>query len=132
MLESRLRDAQCRDSLQDIRNKIQTLHHLRQYKKANVRHQGPNTRARSELDRHAAKRDRAVEKYRRARRAKLALDGAGEWETVLRELRDEDIRGGDAKRGRRRQQTQPKEEAQHHRKRARRGPQEDLLDLECI
>lgn len=92
-LESRLREAQCRDALQDIRNKLHTLHHLYQFKKGNVRHQGPNTRARSELDQHAQKRDRAVAKYRRARSAKLALDGPGEWELVLRELRDEDIRG---------------------------------------
>lgn len=92
-LESRLREAQCRDSLQDVRNKIHTLHHLYRFKKRNVRHQGPNMRAWSELDQHALKRDRAVEKYRRARRAKLALDGPGEWETILRDLRDEDVRG---------------------------------------
>lgn len=35
---------------------------------------------------------RLVEKYRMARRAKLELDGPGDWEQVFRELRNEDVR----------------------------------------
>ena len=50
---------------------------LYKYKKKNVRHQGANTRARADLTKQEGRRDRATERYRRARKAKLALVGPG-------------------------------------------------------
>lgn len=91
-MERRLREAQCRDALQDIRNKLHTIDHLYRYKKLNVRHQGPNTRARSDIAGQDKRKLQAVQKYRRARQAKLALSGHGAWETELRVLNDNDIR----------------------------------------
>ncbi len=91
-IEERLREAQCYDALQDLRNKLYALAHLHKYKKANVRHQGPNTRARADISKQEERRDYAAATYRRARRAKLALSGPGDWERTLRELRDDDIR----------------------------------------
>ncbi|OSC99710.1 hypothetical protein PYCCODRAFT_1372594 [Trametes coccinea BRFM310] len=93
MMEKRLRIAQCRDSLQDVRNKLHTLDHLYKYKKANVRHQAPNTRAIEGLGQQWARCNRAVARYRRARRSRLALDGPGGWESEFRVLHDEDVRG---------------------------------------
>ncbi|KAH9899133.1 hypothetical protein C8Q73DRAFT_639748 [Cubamyces lactineus] len=92
-LELRLREAQCRDSLQDVRNKLHTLDHLYKYKRANVRNQGPNTRAQAELAQQRVRRDRAAARYRRARQARLNLEGPGAWELEFQVLRDEDVRG---------------------------------------
>ncbi|RDX40319.1 hypothetical protein OH76DRAFT_1459536 [Lentinus brumalis] len=92
-IEARLREGQCRDALQNVRNKLHTLSHLYLYKKTHVRHQGASTRARSEISAQDVRKGRAVAKYRRARRAKLALSGRGAWEVELRVLEDEDVRG---------------------------------------
>ncbi len=91
-IEARLREAQCRDALQDLRNKLHSLAHLYKYKKTNVRHQGANTRARADLNKQEERKLRAAECYRRARRAKLALSGSGSWENELQPLLDGDIR----------------------------------------
>ena len=91
-IEGRLREAQCRDALQTIRNKLHVLSNLYQYKSKNVRHQGANTRARSDISRQEARKDRAVTEYRRARRAKFSLSGPGDWERELAVLHDGDIR----------------------------------------
>ncbi|KAI9069581.1 hypothetical protein FKP32DRAFT_1608330 [Trametes sanguinea] len=91
-MEAHLREAQCRDALHDLRNKLHVIDHLYRYKQTNVRHQGPNTRVRADLASQDLKKDRAAEKYRHARRAKLALSGPGAWELELRVLEDHDIR----------------------------------------
>ena len=91
-LESRYREAMCREALQDVRNKLHSLAYLYRYKKVNIRHQGPSTRARADLAKHEGRKQRAIERYRRSRRAKLALCGPGAWENELQELRDGDIR----------------------------------------
>lgn len=59
-VEARLREAQCRDALQDLRNQLHTLNHLFLYKKTHVRHQGSNTRARQEIATQDVCKDRAV------------------------------------------------------------------------
>ena len=92
-IETRLREGQCRDALQDLRSKLHTIHQLYSYKKLNVRNQGPNTRARAGIAHQDAGKSRAVKRYRRARCAKFALSGPGEWELELRVLEDRDIRG---------------------------------------
>ncbi|KAH9848497.1 hypothetical protein C2E23DRAFT_739298 [Lenzites betulinus] len=91
-MEMQLRDAQCRDSLQDLRNQLHVKQRLFTYKKLHVRHQGPNTRARADLAAQEARIRGAAAKYRRARSALLSLRGAGEWETEFRVLADKDIR----------------------------------------
>lgn len=91
-VEQRLREAQCRDALQTLRNKLHTLSQLYAYKTKNVRHQGANTRARSDISKQEARKQQAVEEYRRARRAKYALSGPGAWETELKVLADDDVR----------------------------------------
>ena len=91
-LESRLRTAQCNDALEDLRNKLHGLAHLYQHKKKNVRHQGANTRSRTYISKQEGYKNRAVEKYRHARRALLALVGPGDWELRLQVLHDDDIR----------------------------------------
>ncbi|KAI9067504.1 hypothetical protein FKP32DRAFT_1563686 [Trametes sanguinea] len=92
-IEGRLREAQCRDALQDLRNKLHTIHQLYHYKKLNVRNQGPSTRARAGIAHQDAGKTRAVRKYRRARQAKLSLSGPGAWESELQLLEDHHIRG---------------------------------------
>ena len=90
--ESRVREPQARDALQDLRRQFHTIAHLLSYKQREARHQGANTRARAEIAKHEKRKERAVERYRRARSALLALRGSGNWERELRELRDDDIR----------------------------------------
>lgn len=92
-IEARLREAQCHDALEDLRIKLHIINHLYRYKQTNVHHQGPNTRVRGDLASQDERKTRAVEKYRRAQRAKLALSGPGEWETKYRVLEDRDVRG---------------------------------------
>ena len=123
-LELRLRAAQCRDSLQDVRNKLHTLDHLYRYKKANVRNQGPNTRAQAELAQQRVRRDRAAARYRRARRARLSLEGPGAWELEFQVLHDEDVRGvGD---------DEPQSVLQRQRQSASSGPGEGRKKMSWI
>ena len=90
--ESRVREPQARDALQDLRRQLHTIAHLVSYKQREARHQGANTRARAEIAKHEKRKERAVERYRRARSALLALRGSGDWERELCVLRDEDVR----------------------------------------
>ncbi|KAI9058883.1 hypothetical protein FKP32DRAFT_1606369 [Trametes sanguinea] len=90
---ARLREAQCRDALQDLRNKLHTINQLYRYKKLNVRNQAPNTRARSSIAQQDTRKDRAVRKYRHAHCAKLALSGPGDWQRELQVLEDHHVRG---------------------------------------
>ncbi|KAH9899376.1 hypothetical protein C8Q73DRAFT_638342, partial [Cubamyces lactineus] len=123
-LELRLRAAQCRDSLQDVRNKLHTLDHLYRYKKANVRNQGPNTRAQAELAQQRVRRDRAAARYRRARQARLSLEGPGAWELEFQVLHDEDVRGvGD---------DEPQSVLQRQRQSASSGPGEGRKKMSWI
>lgn len=66
---------------------------LVQYKRYEVRHVGPNTRCNELIKNHENRLNQVAEKYRRARKAILALVGRGGWENELRELKAEDLRG---------------------------------------
>ena len=90
--ESRVREPQARDALQSIRRQLHTIAHLMNYKQRHVRHQGASTRARADIGKHDSRKQRAVERYRRARGALLALRGNGHWEHELAVLHDEDVR----------------------------------------
>ncbi len=115
-IEARLRDAQCRDALQDLRNQLHAQHRLWTLKKLHVRYQGPNTCARTDIGDQGVRVQRAAQKYRRARRAKLALVGPGPWEGEFRVLLDGDIRAV--------QDDDPDAVAERARKRKRPGPSE--------
>ena len=62
------------------------------YKAQNVRHQAPNTRARTKIDGNETKIIAAAEKYRAARCAKIALSGEGDWTREWRPLARTDVR----------------------------------------
>lgn len=91
-IESRLRTAQCYDSLDDVRYVMRVKARMVQFKNQNVRGQREGIRSRAVVDRVHEKAMTAVRRYRRSRQAKLTLDGPGEWEKSLRDLRDEDVR----------------------------------------
>ncbi|KAF7374458.1 hypothetical protein MSAN_00329900 [Mycena sanguinolenta] len=71
--EARLRDAQCGESLDQIRHGLIVKKRLHTYKTRNARHQHQNTRSRGLLDTHQRKIDVAAATYRHARRARIAL-----------------------------------------------------------
>jgi len=63
------------------------------FKNKNARGQREGLRSRTVIDRVFERARVAAERYRVARRAKLGLSGAGDWEDMLRVLEDGDIRG---------------------------------------
>ncbi len=91
-LEERLRDAQMRNSLDKLRIQLHIQARLINFKRRNVRHQRPNTRARKRLDVNDVKVHAFAEKYRAARLAKLRLSSGGNWENTWRPLMDGDTR----------------------------------------
>jgi len=92
-IENRIRTAHCYDSLDAIRHTLNVKSRLVEFKNRNVRGQRDGTRSRTVIDRVHDRAKVAAEKYRVARRAKLALVGPGDWEEVLQVLNDGDIRG---------------------------------------
>ncbi|THV01339.1 hypothetical protein K435DRAFT_853897 [Dendrothele bispora CBS 962.96] len=88
-MEIQFRDAQLNESLNLLRNSILVKQRLLRYKKTNARHQGPNTRSRTHINRQDKKIQRAAATYRAAWNAKLALhDGKlelMEWNKLLDE-----------------------------------------------
>lgn len=96
-IERRLRFAQATDALSDLCQRICVRSHLLRYKKNQVSGQQQSTRANALLRTAENKIKTAAERYRRARKAHLALlDGASNEDTAhLRELKDGDIRALD-------------------------------------
>ncbi|KAF7799450.1 hypothetical protein EIP86_010685 [Pleurotus ostreatoroseus] len=95
--ELQMRVAQCNDSLNSIRTKIQMRTGLHQYKRINVRHQGPNTRARGLMESLERRIRQGADKYRAAREALFSLTGGGgDWDVLYKdkylELKSEDLR----------------------------------------
>ncbi|KAJ7475064.1 hypothetical protein B0H11DRAFT_1728060 [Mycena galericulata] len=74
-IETRLRDAQCRSALDEIRNALHVKSRFRTYKGGQVRHQGATTRARNLMNRNDRKIRIHAEKYIAAREAKRRLVG---------------------------------------------------------
>ncbi|KAL1743885.1 hypothetical protein HDZ31DRAFT_39981, partial [Schizophyllum fasciatum] len=77
-LERRLREAQCRSSLDGMRNLLIVKSRLLTYKNVNTRHQAPSTRARATLKKNDQKIQRQARKYVAAHTAllRLAADNA--------------------------------------------------------
>ena len=91
-MESRLRDAQLRASLDALRVHLHIKSGQLKSKTKNVRKQRENTRARGKIDLNEQKVIAAAEKYRAAWRAKKALCGMGPWAQEWRELKHSDVR----------------------------------------
>ncbi|KDR65407.1 hypothetical protein GALMADRAFT_148720 [Galerina marginata CBS 339.88] len=92
-IEERLRDAQCSDSLEKIQRILKVKSRMIYFKNKNLRGQRDGTRSRTVIDRVHEKARHAADRYRSARRGKLALTGPGKWEETFRVLEDGDIRG---------------------------------------
>lgn len=91
-IESKLREAQCSSSLHGLRHVLRIKTRMIYFKNKNVRGQKEGTRSRAVIDRVHKRAIRLVHKYRVARRAKMELDGPGDWERMFQELRNEDVR----------------------------------------
>ena len=85
-IELRLREGQLQESLEKIRLQLHVKTRLIGDKQRNARGQRPNTRAITKINTNEAKIIAFAEKYRAARRARLVLEGNGEWEDEFREL----------------------------------------------
>jgi hypothetical protein len=93
--EWELRHAQALDALNEVRSHLRLRSHMYIYKDRNVRGQAASTRAQALIDGVELRKQASVEKYRRARKALLALshrlDKSG-WEICLPQLSDSDVR----------------------------------------
>lgn len=89
--EEELREAECLDGLEMIRNAQRTLRAFYAYRDQNIRGQAALTRAGSTVERQIERSKFAEEKYRRARKALLRLRGPGIWESRLRPLENADV-----------------------------------------
>ena len=94
-MEAELWIGQCRDSLAQLRTKLNAQARLLKHKYINVRHQAPNTRAQTLLKRVNAKIETITAKYRHAFTMLQALDshGESEWRSEFFELGNQDVRG---------------------------------------
>ncbi|KAH8089855.1 hypothetical protein BXZ70DRAFT_909950 [Cristinia sonorae] len=94
-LETKLRRAQMEDSLANLRHWRRTMEKVKEFKNLNVRGTGnkANTRIRGAYSRFNVKALLAVERYRAARSALLALDPDGDWQGRFKILRDSDNKG---------------------------------------
>ena len=94
-METELRTGQCRDSLAQLRTKLNALARLLKYKYVHVRHQAPNTRSRVSLSRINTKITALAAKYRHAFAALQVLDPheTSGWRSDFLELRSQDVRG---------------------------------------
>ena len=90
-IEINLREAQCHDILDKIRNVQRGRLAFIGFRNRNVRGQNPNTRAKDTLDRLEDKTKSLAVKYRNSRKALLELLGPGDWEKSLRILRNGDL-----------------------------------------
>ncbi|KAJ6480009.1 hypothetical protein C8R47DRAFT_983149 [Mycena vitilis] len=93
--EYRLRVGQAHEALHDIRRQLLVRSHLYKYKDKNVRGVRQNMRSKDKIDALNDKIRRAATQYRVARLALVSLGralGEDEWETTLKELKQEDIR----------------------------------------
>ena len=91
-MEAQLRYAQLIDTLSGLRRALSVVAELMRYKYKEARGVGMNTHAQSLIDTAQKKVQECVATYRRSRSAYLALSGPGEWEKILRELCDGDVR----------------------------------------
>ncbi|KZP05467.1 hypothetical protein FIBSPDRAFT_699250, partial [Athelia psychrophila] len=92
-VEARVRQALACDNLHDLRHHLLTRTYLNKWRVKNVSGQRTSTRARSLQHSIDMKVADAKTRYRRSQKALFALRGNGPWESFLKELNDNDIRG---------------------------------------
>ncbi|KAF7351521.1 hypothetical protein MSAN_01584500 [Mycena sanguinolenta] len=91
--EDALRNAQADEALRNLRSGLRTRTFAHKFKRKHTSGQGAYTKSRELLDGIEDRIRTAATRYRAARAALLALRGHGEWENVLQDLKQEDIRG---------------------------------------
>lgn len=92
-IEDRLRFAQASESLTKLRCQLMKRTYASQYKVRNISSQRHYTRFRTLQEQTENKIKLSTLQYNTARNALLQLRGEGTWETTLRKLHAEDIRG---------------------------------------
>ena len=91
IIETKLRQAQCYDTLEKIRSLQRGRLSFIGFRNRNIRGQNPNTRASETITRVETKCMALAVKYREARAALFKLIGPGGWENELRELLHKDL-----------------------------------------
>ncbi|KAF9018828.1 hypothetical protein BDZ89DRAFT_959732 [Hymenopellis radicata] len=91
--EARLREAECREALEDLRQGLRTRSVAHMFTVRNVTGQNPTTRAEGLQRKIQIGIQLNKLRYRWARNALFQLKGHGEWERELKILNDTDIRG---------------------------------------
>ncbi|KAF8122930.1 hypothetical protein K438DRAFT_1651868, partial [Mycena galopus ATCC 62051] len=91
--EDALRKAQADEALCELRAALRTRVFAFRFKRKNMDGQGAYTKTRELSDGIEDRVRSAATRYRAARAALFALRGAGSWESVLQELKQEDVRG---------------------------------------
>ncbi|KAK7022477.1 CxC2 domain-containing protein [Favolaschia claudopus] len=95
-MESKLRVAQCENSLASLRSRLHAKRHLISFRNANITGQVPSTRARALIEEVGERVESYAGRYRQGRAALVALKGNAAY-PHLRELRPEDVQlDGDA------------------------------------
>ncbi|KII83424.1 hypothetical protein PLICRDRAFT_180503 [Plicaturopsis crispa FD-325 SS-3] len=90
-IEERLRQAQCRTSLNRVRNGLHVRSGLLVYRGLHIRKQGPSTRARNLVARNDMKIKLHAAKYRAAREALIAINNGDASAVEWPELKEADI-----------------------------------------
>ena len=93
-MEKELRLGQCQDALTQLRSHLHSRARIVKDKYVNIRHQAPNTRSRSLLDRILVKINTSAERYRTAYTTLLVLDSdpVAQWRSGFHPLHPKDIR----------------------------------------
>jgi hypothetical protein len=91
-VERAMRDAQCRTALAELRNQLSVKSRLLTYKSLHSRHQGPNTRLQSMVERNEVQIRLHSEKYQAVWRACLRLVEGDMAALGWKQLKKEDIR----------------------------------------
>lgn len=92
-IETRLREAQCSESLADLRTQLIKRTYTNKYKERTASSQRAYTRFRTLQNQTEVKIKSAQTVYNTARSALLALKGPGSWEDQYQVLKREDVRG---------------------------------------
>lgn len=90
--EDRLREAAASDALEELRRLLRHRTAMNQAKIKHIVGQGPNTRARDAQQRMDMRVKTCKVQYCSAREKLLSLRGDGPWQSIFKELKDEDIR----------------------------------------
>jgi hypothetical protein len=91
-VEARVRHADTSEALDDLRRYLRTRTYLNKWRIKNISGQYRLTRTRALQHRVDVNVHTAKTRYRHSRKALLTLQGHGQWEETLKELRDEDVR----------------------------------------